>query len=705
MNWGLGLQQSRLARRLLKVFLLCMLIPVLGLSIVSYLQVRTQLVEQSITRLERDSKAVVMSVLERLVVADGVVRRATVGPVDTSLTRRGEVGVNPISAALWTDVEGSPLHVLGEWPRIPRAEPSELDRLQRGTLLRAHSENGQVFLAQETEEGRLWVAVDSLFLWTGASEFAALHGSGVVCILDHDVRPIRCDDGMPIGAIAPYLATRTPFTIEIDGEPYRAVTREIYFDWYFGAEPWSVVLAEPHSEAIAPLVSFKRIFIPVALLSVLVMLFFSGLQLRRIFERLLHLKSATARISEGEYEDAIKMDGDDEIAELANSFNEMAGKIGHQFALMRSTGEVDRAALETTTVRELCARVVDALGETFPDSTRMVVLGRLSPAEGRLIGSVAYQVPPAAPATFEVALTSEQTSRISTLSGVGLYPIAHVVAMLGVPKAHPWVQEELALFSIRLDGQPHGFVAVGGRGARLESHPELRQLADQISVALSNVKRLDQLQRLNWGALTALARTVDAVSEWTAGHSERVAALSERLGRELGLDEVELERLRRGGLLHDIGKLGTPAGILEKPGKLTDEEFLQIQEHTVLGAKILEPIESFADILPLVLSHHERIDGTGYPMRISGSAIPYGARIMAVADTFDALTSDRPYRKGMELERALGIIEEVSGTQLDSEMVAVFVEMMRPSESDALPTHAPEPIDVTLKPRKAQLTS
>jgi putative nucleotidyltransferase with HDIG domain len=201
---------------------------------------------------------------------------------------------------------------------------------------------------------------------------------------------------------------------------------------------------------------------------------------------------------------------------------------------------------------------------------------------------------------------------------------------------------------------------------------EARQLANQVSVALSNAHLVMELDALSTGALTALARTIDANSQWTAGHSERVTNLALVLGSELGLPQNDLDTLYRGGLLHDIGKIGVPAAILDNPGKLTVEEFEIVKQHPSTGARILSPIKAYADTIPLVLHHHERFDGKGYPHGLAGEEIPFLARLVCVVDVYDALTSDRPYRQGWTVSKAGQHIVTGAGTQFDPALANAF---------------------------------
>jgi len=197
-------------------------------------------------------------------------------------------------------------------------------------------------------------------------------------------------------------------------------------------------------------------------------------------------------------------------------------------------------------------------------------------------------------------------------------------------------------------------------------------------------KRLD---RLNWGTLTALARAIDAKSDWTAGHSERVTKLALKIGRVMGLTQEELDNLHRAGLLHDIGKLGTPADLIDKSDRLTVEEQQIVNEHPGIGERILEPIEAYAEIIPIVRQHHEWFNGKGYPDGLAGDAINLGARILAVADVYDALSSERPYRAAMDPDEVLRIIKESSGSHFDPVVVDAFFESME-QDGKALKTVA-----------------
>jgi len=177
--------------------------------------------------------------------------------------------------------------------------------------------------------------------------------------------------------------------------------------------------------------------------------------------------------------------------------------------------------------------------------------------------------------------------------------------------------------------------------------------------------------------LEIFAATIDCRDPYTAGHSRRVAGYARALAHAVGLPQRECEIIEHSSLLHDLGKIGVPDGVLLKPAALDAHERALIECHPSLGAQILRSISGMDDIVPCVLHHHERIDGTGYPARLSGAAIPVGARIIAVADAFDAMTTSRPYRRALSTEVAIRELQRVAGTQLDDAYVAAFVRLVQ----------------------------
>ena len=181
--------------------------------------------------------------------------------------------------------------------------------------------------------------------------------------------------------------------------------------------------------------------------------------------------------------------------------------------------------------------------------------------------------------------------------------------------------------------------------------------------------------------LSVLSGAIEARDPYTRGHSARVTALAEAIAQRLGWSEERLDSLRVGGPLHDIGKLAISDEVLRKEGRLDDHELAEIREHPKIGAKLLLRVAALREAIPYVLYHHERWDGTGYPSGKAGEEIPLEARVLAIADAFDAMTSDRPYRRALTREQALAEVERCSGTQFDPRVAAVFLELFAEAEA------------------------
>jgi len=198
---------------------------------------------------------------------------------------------------------------------------------------------------------------------------------------------------------------------------------------------------------------------------------------------------------------------------------------------------------------------------------------------------------------------------------------------------------------------------------------------NQDDIISSNTQVQKKIKDAFLSSIYALAATIDAKDHYTYGHSNNVSILSEALARKAGFSEDQIETVRNAGLLHDIGKVGIPESVLSKPGFLTNDEYEMMQSHVTQSINIIKHIPNLIDTVPVVISHHERYDGKGYPRGISGENIPVLGRVICIADAFDAMTTDRPYRKGLSLEQAIYELRKNSGTQFDPELVDIFIGM------------------------------
>jgi HD-GYP domain-containing protein (c-di-GMP phosphodiesterase class II) len=243
-------------------------------------------------------------------------------------------------------------------------------------------------------------------------------------------------------------------------------------------------------------------------------------------------------------------------------------------------------------------------------------------------------------------------------------------------REHPQVMVQ----PLMCKGQVIGVLAAGGKHGEdpdISSYDIqlIEAAAGYINAFSDNVALYEDQHTLFMGTVQAMTAAIDAKDRYTFGHSERVAHVASQLAMAVGMSREQAERVRIAGLVHDVGKIGVPEGVLTKQGRLTDEEFAHIKKHPEIGYTILRDIHLLEDVLPGVLHHHERYDGRGYPHGLAGEKIPFIARILAVADTFDAMSSTRSYRSAMAREVVLAEIGRCSGTQFDPALAMAFVKL------------------------------
>jgi HD-GYP domain-containing protein (c-di-GMP phosphodiesterase class II) len=252
--------------------------------------------------------------------------------------------------------------------------------------------------------------------------------------------------------------------------------------------------------------------------------------------------------------------------------------------------------------------------------------------------------------------SSEEAARVVNRPPSPQLPNVRRVAIVAADRQAPigWL---LAINS--LDGRPFSTAEV----------EILQPVAALIATQRSNARLYGDLKELLFGVIRALTSAIDAKDPYTSGHSERVARIAARLGEELGMSLNQRGDLYLMGLLHDVGKIGIDDNVLKKQGRLTPEEYRQIQSHVRIGMHILSDLKKLSHLLPGVAHHHEALDGTGYPLGLSGNAIPLPARILAVADAFDAMSSSRPYRRRMTNPQIDAELRNGTGKQWDPRVI------------------------------------
>jgi HD-GYP domain-containing protein (c-di-GMP phosphodiesterase class II) len=215
----------------------------------------------------------------------------------------------------------------------------------------------------------------------------------------------------------------------------------------------------------------------------------------------------------------------------------------------------------------------------------------------------------------------------------------------------------------------------------------LTTLAEQAVVALRNAQMYETQERVTWGTIKSLSGILDGMDSYSlhgASHRQILADVALAIAQGLGVPSSQQRPLHYAALLHDAGRVGIPEEILRKPSKLEPAEFAKVKEHPIKGARLLQPLEILEPAIPIILHHHERYDGTGYPMGLKKEAIPLGARILAVANAFEAMVCERPYRQAVSISKAAEEISSHAGTQFDPKVVSAFLELVRSKQLEEI---------------------
>jgi len=692
-----AIARTRVARRIVLLFVVCAVVPIVSLALVSYASISTQLRERAGERLYRGSKASGLALMQRLQSLEGELQLEARGhivdgraapvrlPQSPHFTR---IAIVPVESA------ASPGDSV---PSFSRTQLDHMD-LDKAVLAAEPGPSGVPLLWMAVRVGR-WIAVGDVSAeWLWGPPIAAMpHPEPDLCVFRGSDEPLFCPPGIAdrirVGRSVGAGAGLT-FEWAVGETRYVAASWPLFMRYYFDGPDWTIISSETTDYVFEPLRDFRKAYGLVMGAAFLLVALLSMVTIRRNMEPLARLHAATERIAERNFSEPVHITSNDEFENLADSFNVMAGSLRRQFDALGSMVDLGQSLLAARD-RETVARIglVHAVHVFGCRSAALFLLpepGIRGMADVWVLDDGAITRESAS--RFLLRLPEHAPTNPSQLADSAPETKALPEALAAAP-GQRWVAQ------IRVDGRRAGALVFvldasgpqGGSALSGEAALMARQLTDHLAMALSGTQLVRELDELSWGALHALARAIDLKSSWTAGHSDRVTAYALALGRRIGLDAVQLEQLERGGLLHDIGKIGVSAEILDKPGKLTADEWEIMKSHTTLGGRILEPILRYADIQPIVLYHHEKFDGTGYPVGLRGEAIPLLARVLSVADVYDALTSERPYRPGMTRERALSIIEEDAGTHFDPRIAQGFLAMMRSEEADAVLENMPNP--------------
>jgi len=426
-----------------------------------------------------------------------------------------------------------------------------------------------------------------------------------------------------------------------------------------------------------------------AVLLVVLSLALSHAFARRFTKPIVSLAGAARAYGDGAGPAAFDMRRRDEIGELAGTLSAMAGELERRkaetesrLATMEAMNRIDKAVLTTSSRSELLSSVAAIIDGILGADVAAIAL-REPERGGWSIGALSLASGGVAPTDIGfspfVPDATLGAAGLERFTGYSEFPLRNAGPVLASVASDLIDSTTGVIVSVplRVDGVLLGALIVASGEVEGLSDDERRtvtMLADQAAVALRSILERESREDNFIGIIRSLTRAIDAKSKWTSGHSERVSDGAVALASALGLQAADVASLRIAANLHDVGKIGVAEAILDKPGRLTPEEFEQIRSHPAVGAAMLEGIRSFKEIVPAVLRHHERWNGTGYPDGLAGEDIPLAARIIAVADVWDAIRDDRPYRAGMPLDEAIRFMRDGAGTMFDPRIVDVFLE-------------------------------
>ncbi|RKX90923.1 MAG: hypothetical protein DRP59_08960 [Spirochaetes bacterium] len=416
------------------------------------------------------------------------------------------------------------------------------------------------------------------------------------------------------------------------------------------------------------IVDKKKVGIGYVAFTIILSIILGAMFSRSITKPIRDLSRKAHIFSEGDLSVRFETKRKDDIGELTLSMNRVAVNISHRIKTIHTMNRIDKAVSSSISGKELLNKVTDLIQSQFNNSAVLVLEKEKE----------AYNVAASSP---EGLLPENTKIPYSDFSHVFLNNDNTVlnidnksVSILNSRLRTDETKQQGISIPLKQSDHIVGLLVVTMPSMDDRNRESIILLADQVSVALLSMKESEEKELMYEGMLLALSRSIDAKSAWTAGHSDRVAAHSVSLAKKLRLGRETVKLVKIAALLHDIGKLGISEEILDKPGKLTDEEYELIKKHPEMGEKILSDIPNFEQIRYAVRHHHERWDGTGYPDGLKKDNIPVIARIITVADVWDAITADRPYRKGFNRDKVLDIMKSEKGKLFDPALVDLFLE-------------------------------
>ncbi|BCG47535.1 Metal-dependent phosphohydrolase [Citrifermentans bremense] len=423
-------------------------------------------------------------------------------------------------------------------------------------------------------------------------------------------------------------------------------------------------------------------------------------QIREIENLNINLEERIEEIEEANYK----------IADLAGELEDKNTNLEKAVAKLSTLYRLGLAINSTIEVEDLYQLVVKTTMDTLQAQVGYIILYDAHNGELKVTNLVGHRDPNAQALRVPMKPSSVSSWVIQNCKPLLITDIAQMpefdpVSPLGFER------KTLICAPLMVKDEMIGTLAVVNKlNNTVYNHEELELLstiAAQASIAIKNAMLYDEQQKTYLNTIQALVSAIEASDSYTRGHSERVTRFSLALARKLELPQNRLKVIERAAILHDIGKIGIDLSLLHKEALLTSEDVAELQQHPTIGMKILEPIEFLHDVRLCIGQHHERFDGSGYPNRLRAEELLLESRILAIADAFDAMTSDRPYRKALKLEVAIAELAENSGSQFDPALVPIFTKLLKtpnflPQREETTP---PNVVPFPVKPAGGSLTS
>ena len=625
--------RSKLAWRFFSLFVICALVPIVTLALVTYAQVGGQLKAQAYERLHAAAKSFGLSVYEHLALAESqmqllrgvILQNAIVDPAAADVLKNDRnqhlfsgLGVyrrDDFQIFWGPEIPGGVLRAVLEQPWGARQSMlltfGRRDRFQNVVLVQSLAANSepQTFLVACLNPDYLWGLGSGTILpaqthWCVADDqgralFSSLRYSQLPAIDPGDV----AENGS---------AQRT--VLNIGPTPYYAGSWLLFLKPRYHLPSWTVAVLEPENYVLSPFHHFRFFFPLFTLMSAALVVLLSSLAIRRSLIPIDALMHAARKVAHRQFDHRVEVRSRDEFQDLAEAFNRMADQLDKHIKALVARSDLDRAILSLLDTEQIIDTILRHLQVYFPCQTGAIsVLDPETANQGRTYyhSNVADATLRADPFLLDPALQKQLSCgapwlRIDRPEGPWQF----------LQEVRPPQADHFVVLPVVINGRLTALVSLVV-GQQTEYTPadleQAGQLVHHLAVAISNADLIRELKALNMGTLNALARTVDAKSPWTAGHSERVMQVALRIGDAMGLSAEQLFDIRRAALLHDIGKIGVPARILDKTDTLTSEEYQIIKTHPSSGARILKPIAAYQKLIPYVEQHHERYDAGVIP--------------------------------------------------------------------------------------------